>query len=210
MNKFVKVFLLLLSGVFFTIGNAMAFPIVAPYWTLTDLNQSQNSRVEILKDDTPEVEFGVFTVDSIDNPTMITEWFKIFDPWDEQGDKVSFEIMKNGNNWEARVFDINDNMINQDLTFSNIFGFYFKKLDGPAWEIYSDSSFDNAGGQSISMNYWASGYELDLSFIDEDGQTTQMKISADDVKPIPEPATLALLGIGLLVLAGITRKNIKT
>lgn len=68
------------------------------------------------------------------------------------------------------------------------------KLTGfaPAGDLYT----------MLDLNFGPNGFAGDMSFIAD----TDNAATAGDIKPAPEPATLLLLGLGLVGLTGIRRK----
>ena len=64
------------------------------------------------------------------------------------------------------------------------------------WDILSGYKFDDSGWSVLAVNL--------SSFGDDDIQSQLVGVA-----PVPEPATLLLLGTGLLGLAGVSRKKFK-
>ena len=85
--------------------------------------------------------------------------------------------------------------------------------------FYTDNSLNTveAGIEHIitaynANNHWANVYlddQIGAIPTERDNDYTDMTVFVNDVAPVPEPGTILLFGLGLLGLAGITRKQMK-
>jgi hypothetical protein len=192
----------------------------APYWTLTDTTTGADGSADFVlffEHASYESDFGLFTVDSPTNPTMITDTFEVFSYNTEPFSFTSVYFQDTGSGWE----------ISKDASswtaFDNIFGFYFAVHTGGLndatadYYYYSDTQFNQPlseiGAQHIATEW--DGVSRVFIYLDDqliakaDQDWNDMKVYGVDLTPVPEPATMVLLGSGLLGIAGISRRRKK-
>ena len=122
-----------------------------------------------------------------------------------------YDFDKNGNRVDHLIFDGSANSSSAPLTFtpqSANYGFYFvgkSSANNVIGKWYTDGSGANFAVFSATNSgvYWIGMEDLQLSGSDKDYNDMVVKVSS---VPVPEPATVLFLGLGLLGLSGMRRK----
>jgi len=207
MKKLTTILAILLLGSFLVVGSAMANAIpgldpifggswtTAEYWTPTGGTVTFTLEYE---EAWYESDFGYYTVDST------------------------------GGIQRVQIFSYNEEPVTtySPNSLDNIFGFYYGvhtngKNDGPVdYYFYTDASlnYPDTDVEHIAVAYnpakstaWI--YLEDLISEnppdwDWSSGGDDMRIEVSGVRPVPEPATMLLLGTGLIGLAGVGRKKL--
>jgi hypothetical protein len=165
-------------------------------WTLTDSNGLfDDSGFELSFSfgsfNSPDHEFGLFQYDAASD--SISDTLAIFDSNDSPGDRTNVI-------WNFVSDKVHTRHGNLDLMSGMTFGFYFQS-DGK--KFYSQAAL-NQGGKKHFGFYWNTDPFSTTNLIVYAGDNGRglgydhIQVSVDDVRPIPEPNTLALFGIALL------------
>ncbi len=211
-RKVVRWVFLLCASILLTAGGAMADGY--PYWTLTDLTTgtdgTANFSVTFDNASNSNITFGIFNTTDPSN-TAIDTLIPIFEPGTAVGYTAAVEFTWDGTEYDVVVSlrDNTGNLVQPSDSYDGFgaeFGFYFyREADGGRW-IFSDPAFNNNEGDN-SMDMVAD-LDNELVFLQlYYGEELKYVVQAADVAPVPEPATMLLLGSGLAGIAGWRRRK---
>ncbi len=185
---------------------------VDSYWSITATGGSFATMIIELAGFAPGNIFGVYSGG---------QYVELFAGINNAGDHATLSIMADGSVWA----NLNDTGV--DFAGNN-FGYYLDSsanIGGGLWHsdtsLNVDSSdhmfaYQGTNTDTIQILPYAAGLwtnnEYILAFEDLDGSGadwdyTDMVVMVESVRPIPEPATMLLLGSGLIGIARFGRKK---
>ena len=192
------------------------------YWNVTGTGISGTTMIIELAGYAGTNTFGVYNSG---------QYVELFAGSNVAGDQVTLSIKLDGSVYVDNV--------DKGVDFTNyMFGYYLDSsagADGGLWHsdtslntdsmdhmaAYQGTNTDWVQIADIAPGLWSNNEYIlafeDLAYTGEpedykypgDGDYNDMVLMVESVRPIPEPATLFLLGSGLVGLAGIGRKKIK-
>jgi hypothetical protein len=226
MTDFMKSVSFLVLGILllFSVATAHALPtpstgtdwVNSGYWTLTDTTTGGGGEATFIlamERAAYESNFGLYTVEDRNEPATPTR-FQVFAAGQEPGEPLaptqqSVFFQNTASGWEISLDHTNWS------GFGGTFGFYFEVTD-TGHTYYSDSRLNSTAAEQSNDHVLTAFNGTNGAFVyledlpglgDRDFQ--DMVIQGIDVAPapVPEPATLVLLGVGLLGIAGLHRKR---
>ena len=182
------------------------------YWSITATGSSVTTMVIELADFAPNNIFGVYSGQ---------DYIPLFQGNDVAGDQSLLSIKADGS--------VYVNFSDTGVDFAgNLFGYYLDSShysNGGLWHsdtalnsdgedhmfAYQGTNTDTVQLPGLVSGEWTNG-EYVLAFEDlrasaSDWDFTDMVVMVESVRPVPEPATMLLLGSGLIGLAVLSRKK---
>jgi hypothetical protein len=186
--------------------------LTTAYWTLTQGSIASNMTLNFEADPSSvyAVAFGIY---DLSTELHLAEVFAVGNTA-----VASALVSFNGNATVLQWKDSGDNSIalNEYPFMGTTFGFYIAEgiYDATAEDygysnvLFSDDTMNEGSGAALLVYNADPGSYIFAGNIDGDGDFCDIITHAESIKPIPEPATMLLLGSGLIGIARFGRKKL--
>ena len=187
--------------------------LTTAYWTLTQGSITSNMALYFEDDPSSEnaVAFGIY---DLSTELHLAE---VFAAGNTAIASANVSFNNNSTALVIQLFDVGEVAIalNKYTFAGTTFGFYIAEgiYDATAEDygysnvLFSDDTMNEGSGAALLAYNADPGSYIFAGDIDGDGDFCDIITHAESIKPIPEPATMLLLGSGLIGLARFGRKK---